>query len=342
MPLSQNDVSDGVLLNLQRETFDARGEWFLRSPSFRVEGHRNDHGVEMLCISNSVGHVVVLPFTGQQVWDAHFYGRRLTMESVFETPVRTMDYMANNGAYLIHCGGSAMGNPSPEDSHPLHGELPNMDMTCASIQWRAEVDGGTETLTVFSEGVHRRAFGSWFSIELQLTLSAGSGLMESRVKLTNLSKVPQPMMYLAHLNFLPAIGGSVEEELCSGQEITTRGGALAHASAPSHFLEEGLEVSPEVVQVVPLRPCNTTGWRTSAQVHTDGSRDVVQHRDPLTHTIRWMRRAGDDAAFAFAMPATAEPDGYSQECRKGNVVMYPSGEGITARFRHGALPAKPS
>ena len=35
-------------------------------------------GVHGLRLANEIGHLVVLPYQGQQIWDAQFFGRILT------------------------------------------------------------------------------------------------------------------------------------------------------------------------------------------------------------------------------------------------------------------------
>ncbi|WP_168211656.1 DUF4432 family protein [Ruania zhangjianzhongii] len=314
----------------------------METAELRLDAWSLENGIEVLEIHNGVGRVTVLPFVGQQIWDAHFHGRPLTMRHSFDHPVATTEYLHNNGAYLIHCGGSAMGNPGPHDRHPLHGELPNARLDSASLRWSPSTDTAGETVTIVSTLTHRVAFGPWFSAQLELTIAAGSGLMDSVVRLTNLSGDPAPLMYLAHLNFRPAIGGHLDEELSPGQSITTRDGTGTPRAPTSALLAPGRRVTPELVQTVPLRT-GVDGWRTSRQVHPDASSDVVEHYvGDLTHTIRWMRRSPDDDAFAFAIPATAEPDGYSRAEQKGDVVHYQHRDGLVARFRHGALaPEEP-
>ena len=43
-------------------------------------------GVAGLRLTNEVGQIVLLPFQGQQIWDAAFHGRTLTMKSMFNAP----------------------------------------------------------------------------------------------------------------------------------------------------------------------------------------------------------------------------------------------------------------
>lgn len=328
-------------LALIREDFTPTKARILAAGSFVVDAWRNHNGIEMISISNSVGHILVLPFTGQQVWDATFYGRRLTMLSQVEQPIRTTDYLANNGAYLVHCGGSAMGNPSAADTHPLHGELPNLDLDSARIEWQPATNDSADLLTVHGE--RHYVNGSKFSVSLQLRLDGDSGVMHSGVQLIQRGAGANPLMYLAHVNFRPAIGGGyLEERLCPEAKVVTRGSRAAKVLPVGELLAPGQVVDPELVQLLPLLADPDTGWKRVIQHHADGSRDIVEHRDPLTTTVRWLHRTSVVEAFAFAIPATAGSDGFVTEQRRGNVTNFPAGSGITASFRHGALaPIKP-
>src|SRR5512136_1170620 len=84
-----------------------------------------DSGVCGLRLKNERGQLVLLPFQGQQIWSAEFGGRTLTMKSMFAEPRPTRQYLENYGGFMLHCGAIRMGVPGKEDTHPLHGELPN-------------------------------------------------------------------------------------------------------------------------------------------------------------------------------------------------------------------------
>ena len=80
---------------------------------------------------------------GQQVWRFESPIGDLTMKSIFEEPENTTRFGLNYGAFLIHCGLTANGNPSAEDSHPLHGELPNCRYQEAWLSIGSDEDGAT-------------------------------------------------------------------------------------------------------------------------------------------------------------------------------------------------------
>ena len=114
-----------TMVSLRPEFFGEKERPFIERGELSASLFRYDSGVAAVRVRNSRGEIVVLPFHGQQIWDARFEGRTLTMRSMFPEPRATRDYLGNYGAFLLHCGATAMGNPSREDTHPLHGELPN-------------------------------------------------------------------------------------------------------------------------------------------------------------------------------------------------------------------------
>lgn len=336
-----------VDIPLDEATWPAARSRKTRFGPLRVRAFRHDSGVATLRISNEVGHLDVLPFDGQRIWDARFHGRTLTMKSTFDGPVPDTDYLGTNGAYFIHCGGSAMGNPGERDEHPLHGELPAARLQEVTLRLR-EIDG-RPAVTLIGSVVHRRSFGAYFASRVSLTVRAGSGIMRSRVRVTNLSREPRPLMYLAHINMRPADGGTVVDDAAgvlarpvrTDVEVDVRGAReLIVAPRPidvNTLLRAGTRVEPELVQSFRAAPM-PDGWVRSRQVHADGAQDLVAYRSPhLRHTVRWLRRSADDDAFGFALPASAEPDGFLAESAKGHVEMFGPGAALVATIDHGAL-----
>lgn len=326
-------------LSLDPTMFDTSPREVFARGDLMVSAFRFGSGVEALRIDNGVGYVVVLPFVGQQVWRAHLHGRELSMVTQFDEPVDAAtytDYDAGNGAYLIHCGGTAMGIPGPGDTHPLHGQMPfarhrNVELVADDLA--VTVRGGFTLPAI--------------SAITSLTITAGSGILDSTVRLTNTGDVTSPLMYLAHANFRPARGGHLIETLEPGRHIISRmdfeldgepfeSRLLDSGSVPMHrLLEPHARVEPQLIQEVPV--ARTDGTVTTRMRHTDGTSDVVTHRCPeLTHSVRWIKRTAVDDAFAFAMPATATPGGFTAENARGNVRFYEPGESLVVAYRHGA------
>jgi hypothetical protein len=81
---------------LKKPFFPERECVFTSQGSLRCSLFLYSTGVEAVRIENELGHIIMLPFKGQQIWDAVFHGRRLAMQSVFPEP-RNMSLRAFPG-----------------------------------------------------------------------------------------------------------------------------------------------------------------------------------------------------------------------------------------------------
>src|SRR5687768_11828185 len=133
-------VSAPTVIELRPEMFGMAEAVLAISGRLTASTFRYRSGAMALRDVNGLGQLCLLPFQGQQIWDAELLGRRLTMRSIFSEPQPTQDYLANYGAFFIHCGATAMGNPGPADQHPLHGELPNARYETAQLVVGADGD----------------------------------------------------------------------------------------------------------------------------------------------------------------------------------------------------------
>ena len=308
-------------------------------------------GVAGLRLSNGAGEIVVLPFQGQQVWDAHFHGRRLTMRSMFDEPRQTRDYLRNYGALLIHCGGTAMGNPGSEDRHPVHGELPNLPLDQCWLDFGR--DGQGPYVDIRSEGRDTLAFSHDFVARPRLRIREGATEIEASLAVENRAGTPLPFMYLAHINFRP-VDGAVLHDAAVDSDIVLRRPQLDdaapaavrdyHASVaadvPSHrSIGAGVPVLPELVLTMKVAAGND-GWTHAAQRHPDGAGDFVSYRpSELPYAVRWMTRGPDQDALGPVLPATAPPDGLAAAKRNGQLVSIAPGEAFHTAYRFGAADA---
>jgi len=294
----------------------------------------------------------VLPFQGQQIWDARFLGRTLTMKSMFGEPYPTQEYLRTYGGFLIHCGATAMGVPAATDSHPLHGELPNAPYQHASLLM-GEDEGGPY-LGVSGSYEYIVAFNHHYVARPLLKLHAGSSRLSVSMTVENLKRSPMELMYLAHVNFRPVDKGRlIYSAPCTPEHVRVRSSIPSHihpqpgyaeflAELESHperhnVLEPGLAFDPEVVFYIDYRP-DADGWAHSMQVHPDGAADFISHRPTqLAHGIRWISRTHDQDALGLLLPATAEPEGYTAEKAKGNIITLAGGERFHCDLELGAL-----
>jgi hypothetical protein len=331
-----------TIINITPQFFAEREKTLVEQGTLMASTFRFDSGVCGLRLNNELGQLVLLPFQGQQIWSAEFGGRNLTMKSMFAEPRPTCEYLETYGGFLLHCGATAMGVPSKEDTHPLHGELPNAPYQKAYLVVGQDEQG--PYIGLGGQYQHTVAFNHNYITEPLVKLYVGSTLFWLTMTITNLKNSEMELMYLAHVNFRPVDNGRlVYSAPCTPQHVRVR------TSIPSHirprpgyveFIEElerrpekhnllapDLVFDPEVVFSIDYL-ADEDGWAHSMQVHPDGSADYVRHRpDQLDKGVRWISRTADQEALGIVLPATAEPEGYLAEKAKGNIkVLTPKGE----------------
>jgi hypothetical protein len=341
-----------TILHLYPEQFSTTERSRVEAGEFSASTFRFDSGVCGLRLKNDQGELVMLPFQGQQIWSATFGGRPLGMTSFFPEPRPTRVYLETYGGFLLHCGVTAMGVPSAQDTHPLHGELPNAPYQRAWIVL-GEDEGG-QYIGLGGQYHHIIAFNHNYLAEPLVKLYRGSSLIHISLTINNLKSSPMEWMYLAHINFRPVEQGRmVYSALPTPEHVRVR------LSIPSHIrpgpgyveflqaLKEHPEqhhaftpdkvFDPEVVFFIDYL-ADEQGHAHSLQVHPDGSADYVRHSPAqLDKCIRWIVRTPDQQALGFAMPATAEPEGYTAEKAKGNLKVIPGGGVVSFEMVAGYL-----
>jgi hypothetical protein len=312
-----------------------------------------ESGVHGVRLRNEHGELVMLPFQGQQIWSARFGERILTMRSMFDEPRPTRDYLQNYGGFLLHCGFTAMGVPGPEDSHPLHGELPNAPYQRAHIVLGEDERGAYIGLGGAYQ--HTVAFSYNYVAEPLVKLYAGASRFHIAMHITNLKQTPMEYMYLAHVNFRPVDNGRlVYSAVSTPEHVRVRTSIPAHVTPGPDYvaLLEDLQVHPEKHHV--LRPelafdpeivfnidylADDAGWAHSMQRHPDGSADYIAHRpDQLPVGVRWICRTPDQDALGIVLPATAGPEGYTAEKAKGGIPTLAGGATFVCEMEVAVLP----
>lgn len=313
-----------------------------------------ESGVAGLRLKNELGQIVMLPYQGQQIWSAEFYGRNLTMKSMFAEPHPTRVFLETYGGFLIHCGVTAMGGPSKDDTHPLHGELPNAPFQAAQVVLGE--DGRGQYIALRGQYQYTVAFNHNYLAEPTVKLYTGSALVSLTMTITNLKQSEMELMYLAHINYCPVDNGRlVYSAPLSAEHVRVRTSIPAHIHPKSgyvefieelkqhpekhHVLAPGLKFDPEVVFFIDYL-VDEKGWAHTLQVHPDGSADYVRHRPAeLDKGVRWICRTADQDALGMIEAATAEPEGYLAEKAKGNIKIIPPGGVWRCEIDMGALTA---
>jgi hypothetical protein len=326
-------------IHLAPQFFSERERILAKSGPLSAATFRYDSGVCGLRLKSEAGELELLPFQGQQIWSAEFGGRNLTMRSPFEQPRATDQYLETYGAFLVHCGATAMGVPSKDDAHPLHGELPNAGSQKAYLVVGEDEQGAYMGLG--GQYQHTVAFSHNYVAEPSVKMYAGSSMCRLSMSITNLKDTDMELMYLAHINYRPVDNGRlVYSAPCTPEHVRVRRSIPSHVQPrPGYveFIEElgqhpekanvldpSLIFDPEIVFSIDYL-AGEDGWAHSMQIHPDGSADYVRHRpDQLDIGVRWICRTTGQDALGLVLPATAEPEGYLAEKAKGNVKTLPA------------------
>lgn len=344
--------TDPVIIPLRPEHFTPAPAVVARHGGMTATAFRYRSGVAGLTLANEAGQIDLLPFHGQQIWDASFFGRRLTMGSMFDEPVATQDYLSNYGAFFIHCGVTAMGNPGADDKHPLHGELPNATYQDANLV--IGIDENGPFMALAGSYRHRIAFTHNYVAEPVVKLGAKGGRLRVALTVRNLKHAPMELMYLGHINFRPIDKATLFDTVPDDPKHMRLRTNLPIGYTPSpdyrklldatladparhRQIRAGEAINPELVFSLDCRT-DEAGWAHTMQLLPDGSADFVSHRpSELKRGVRWITRSGDQDAVGIMLPATADPDGYTAEKIKGHVQVLAPQEDFHCEMEFGAL-----
>ncbi len=331
---------------LRRDCFTETERPILRSGDLAASLFRYPTGVEAVRIANPRGSVVVLPFMGQMVWRATFDGVELAMRGMFDMPRPSTTILDTYGCLAYHAGLLRNGTPAPEDTHPLHGEMPCMPMDDAGLEIGGDQRGVWMAVTGLRD--HAQGFGARYAVRPRVALRAGSTDFAMEIAVENRAKAPMDLMYICHANFgFPEGARIVQPVPFDPEHVVTRTAIPGHvkpteryralvrdlAADPSgaEVLDDPSRFSPEQVFYIEGLTPGADGLVHFLLQRPEGDGFTVAY-DPvaLPHAIRWLMADGDHEVAAFAMPGTCEPEGYIAESRKGHVRSLAPGE--QARF----------
>lgn len=344
-----------ITINLDRNYFTPKEKVFAQNGDLRASLFLYDSGVHGIKIENKLGYITVLPYQGQQIWDCNFLDRNLTMKSMFKEPIPNVDYLKSYGAFLLHCGATAMGVPSEKDSHPLHGELPNAEYEKAWLQIGEDENG--KYISVGGQYHHCVAFNTNYVAIPNIRVYENSSLIDVSISIENLKKTDMELMYMMHINFRPVDNS----EIIYTADYTPEK-IMVHDSLPSHMqtdsdsarlikylkdlktkpelhhkLDPELPYDPEVVLIIKYNE-DENGDAHSMQLHPDGYASYVSHRpSELKYGVRWIARTKDEDAMGLVLPSTAGHRGYTTEKELGNVEILPAGAKVEYHVKAGIL-----
>jgi hypothetical protein len=240
-----------------------------------------------------------------------------------------------------------MGNPAREDTHPLHGELPNAPYGTAWVA--AGTDGRSPYIAVGGEYRHTVAFACDYTARPRVALRGGEAVVPVVMEIRNQKKSPMELMYLAHVNFLPLDGGRlVSPAPATPEAMRVRTNIPVDLSPPAGYreflkqlaadparhqlLKPGMAFDPEVV-FLPAWRIKTAGCEADA--HPDGCASTSVRGPHFDHASK--DRRTQTRLPRLILPATAEPDGYLAEKAKGNVKTLAAGQSVRFELEAGLL-----
>lgn len=325
---------------------------FLQHDDFRVSLFRYPSGVSAARLENSLLNLIVLPFHGQQVWRFAYQDRNRTMKSIFDQPENTDRFGLNYGAHLIHCGLTASGNPSPEDSHPLHGELPNCRYQDAGLLLDMEQEN--PSIALGGSFTFRNSLEYYYAFEPTLTLHRDASIVDVEIKAANLRQKPMKYMYMAHINWQPVEKSRlVSSAATDSVEVFSDNFGLPNAeqqkfldyvsqlqgnpALADHIDSASQILDPELCLYMHMLP-DKDGFAHAMQVFPEGDADYVAFRvKELPNAVRWYARTGDEDALAFAIPSTNNHLGFSRNAARGLIREIPARASIKMSYKFGYL-----
>lgn len=344
-------------INLFPELFGEKEKRLFESGELCCSTFVYSTGVKAVRIKNSKGYFVVLPFMGQMIWDMEFNGRKLVMKSIYNEPEICCDtYSESYGCFMMHCGLTAMGNPSSEDTHKPHGELPIAKYKEAYILFGKDEKG--KYLSIGGVYSHKRAFDRNYEFSPEVRLYEDASEISVNVTISNKKDLPLEYFYLCHINYLPVENSRLYYS-------ARHGNITAHREVPEGYpkeketlqyldrLEDDMSImdiidscsqsyAPEIVFTC-IYDADEYGDAYTMQEFPDGTACYVCHRpEELPYGIRWIARTADEDALGMVLPATAEHKGYLYCKERGQEKYIPSGESVTFHIKTGLLSAKDS
>jgi len=341
-------------INLYKNMFEADSKVLFENDEFSAEAFRYSTGVEAVTLKNSKGYVTLLPFMGQMIWDMEFLGHNLVMKSIYDKPLPCEHtYGESYGCFLMHCGLTAMGNPTAEDDHLPHGELPIAKYQTAYIVLGEDQKGKYISLSgVYS---HKRAFEINYDFLPECRLYEGASQIEINVSFKNNKDLPLEYFYLCHINYRPVEGARLyytakHENIKAHREVPSNYPESA-AKKTNDFLDK-LEKDMSVMDVIDSScqsyapeivftckyDADENGDAHTLQLLPDGYACYVTHKpSELPFGVRWIARTTDEDALGMVLPATAEHKGYLYCKAHGYERYLNTGDTVTYHIKTGIL-----
>ena len=325
-------------INLERSFFSEKPFVILKNNEFTVTLFKYESNIEGLEIKNSRGKAIVLPFMGQMIWDLEFDAVNLKMKNMFRQPKPVDCIVDTYGCFAFHSGLLANGCPSPEDTHPLHGEMPceTMDHAWLEIEDDAVVIGG--------DVEYAQGFGHHYLASPSVRLASKMANIQIGMKVKNLASVPMPLQYMCHMNYAYVADGIISSNL-PDMAFKLRESIPAHVKPTKLWLEYNEEIKkmqregktlskldqpymydPEIVfmadkieqygDLAEFEIASPEGYTFFTKFSTQ----------EFKYATRWILYNGDQQVAAFVLPGTCRPEGFTAAQKAKSLILLEPGE----------------
>lgn len=334
-----------TILVLQEHLFTDQETALLQTPVGTIKTSRYRSGVETVHISMGDADITWLPFLGGELWDWKIDGVSQKFSGFVNEPAYGKNFLHNYGAFLIHCGVLAMGNPTKEDNHPQHGELPLSKPSKVWVEYHG--NDAEYPLSLCCTFTFHVPFVASYTFSPNIHIHKSGTTMIVDGTLTNTANTPLPYQYLAHINFAYPDAGELsysidrftDQEVEILQDVIE--GVTEHPEKMLH-LDKNITYDPELVAIIDHAKkapsfFHKPQYVVNTMARDDGSfRWVLADIHPLDHTVAWLTQTPDRAACGFSLPATSGPTGQANERRKGNIKILGHKETVHLWYAYGA------
>lgn len=324
-----------TLIPLHKSLFTDRPTLIIKNNHFTAHAFRYASGVEGLRIENSQGYLTVLPFLGQMIWDAEFCGQNLKMDNMFSEPKPVKTVVETYGCFAFHSGLISNGCPSPEDNHPLHGEMPCAAMDSAWLSLSAN------SLQVCGKYEYVMGFGHHYLAEPSVKLTTDCALFDIQMSVTNLASVPMPLQYMCHMNYAYVDDAQLSQNV-PDTAIMLRESIPGHVHPTPQWLEFNQAIQsgkitldqlnqpslcdPEIVFFID-NLAQYTQHPEFRMTSPEGTSFVTRFSaSELNYATRWILYNGDQKVGAFVLPATCRPEGFLAAKNNQTLIWLEAGE----------------
>lgn len=333
--------------------FTDREQEIYSDDQFVITLFRYPSGVEAIKVKNSLGSIVVLPYLGQMIWEANFYGQSIGLRSKYTQPKKQVkDFFETDGCYLMHCGPRRICEFDNKYGLVL-GELPLAEYDRAYIILDEDEKG--RFAAVSGKYEYNRHRGDQYIAEPITRVYADSSVLKVTMKITNTSGYPLDYMYLFHTNSPARDGGRfvqplrwnkddmsmfvplTEDDLCPDAKEIFR--EFQKDPIALQQLSYGTDYLPEFCLHLNNPIADEDGMYHFMQVDPSGYADYtgVPANGPLNVFARWITRGKDHSAASLCQPSSCGIEGYEAEKAAGHVPSIAPGSSLTATVYMGLL-----